>query len=121
LPINESENFIPVLFDFLKHVDGLLNFADYVFLRRLNLAWLKCSIDKKISKKQIGCSVEITVPTRRLIIPETTELFNIAQIIKYGALNDGYAYLNFLDFAEVARYYYFFNEFEVPFNDGTVL
>lgn len=29
-------------------------------------------------------------------------------------------YIGFLEFAEVARYYYFFEEFEVPFNDGVI-
>lgn len=31
---------------------------------------------------------------------------------------DGVPYLGFIEWAEVIRYYYFFEEFEVPFNDG---
>jgi len=57
LPVHESETFIATLFDFMKQEGDYMNFADYVFLRKLNLAWKKCSIDLRLSKKQIGCAI----------------------------------------------------------------
>jgi len=39
-----------------------MNFADYVFLRKLNVAFHKCTVDNKFSKKAVGCAIEIAVP-----------------------------------------------------------
>jgi hypothetical protein len=39
-----------------------MNFADYVFLRKLNLAWKKCATDGHLTKKSVNCAFEIAVP-----------------------------------------------------------
>lgn len=45
IPVDQNENTISILFDFMKSDDDTVNFADYVFLRKLNLSWKKCAID----------------------------------------------------------------------------
>lgn len=47
-----------------------LNFADYIFLRKANLAWKECATDEGLSKLKMGCSLEITAPGRTLDLPE---------------------------------------------------
>jgi len=62
LPEESDENFVPNLFSFMSDGDGVMNFADYVFIRRLNVAWKKCAIDGVFSRKTFGCGMEIAVP-----------------------------------------------------------
>jgi len=50
--------------------DLLVNFADYIFLRRVNLAWEECSSSEGLSKTKINCAFEITAPGRTLDFPE---------------------------------------------------
>jgi len=106
--------------DILVNDEGFTNLADYIFLRRANFAWGKCSIDNKISKKNINCAITAVVPHRRLIFPEAKEIFDEGLKIKYGKYTEDSAFIGFLEFFEVARIFHFFEEFEVPFNDGVL-
>lgn len=56
---------------------------------------------------------------RRLGLPASAVIFNLANSIKYikPHLLDN-PYLTFLDFLEISRIYYFFTMFEIPFQDG---
>jgi len=36
-------------------------------------------------------------------------------VVHFGKINGAAAYVGFLEYAEVARIYYFFEEFEIPF------
>jgi len=50
---------------------------------------------------------------------ETTEIFDLAVKLnqfKYEAKT----YLEFMDFLQIARIYYYFSEYEVPFVDGVL-
>jgi hypothetical protein len=50
---------------------------------------------------------------------EASELYKLACIIKDGKINGGnIPTLNFIEFIGVAHLYYYFVEFEVPFNNG---
>lgn len=56
---------------------------------------------------------------RRLGLPEATVIFNLAtdiKVIKPASLDD--PYMDFLSFLEIARIYYFFSNFDIPFSDG---
>lgn len=54
-----------------KHpVDGNLTFADYLFLRRANLAFSECAPAHLLSIAKIDCGLHITVPARRIDLPE---------------------------------------------------
>jgi len=98
-----------------------VNLADYIFLRRANFAFNKCASNNKLSKKNINCAVTVVVPHRRLMFPEAKEIFDEGLKIKYGKLTGESAYIGFLEFFEVVRIFHFFEEFEVPFNDGILL
>lgn len=52
-------------------------------------------------------------------IPEATVIFNLASDIKLikPALADD-PYMDFLSFLEIARIYWFFTNFNIPFSDG---
>ena len=47
-----------------------LTFVDYIFLRRVNLAWKECTTDFQLSVAKLDCALEITVPGRRVDLPE---------------------------------------------------
>lgn len=43
-----------------------LNFVDYLFLRRSNLAWGECASDGTIGSNKMNTALHITSPTRIL-------------------------------------------------------
>lgn len=43
-----------------------LNFADYLFLRKANLAWKECASEGNIGARNMGCALQITSPGRLL-------------------------------------------------------
>jgi len=40
----------------------MLNFADYLFLRKANLAWKECADDSGISSRNMNCALHYTSP-----------------------------------------------------------
>lgn len=97
---------------------GFINFADYMFLRKTNLAWKKCAMDDQISRKNMGCAMTVAVPGRRLYLPDSTELFDMGVLLFKGTPVMDTPYLNFQAFFEISRVYYYFQEFNLPFDNG---
>jgi len=97
---------------------GFINFADYMFIRKTNLAWKKCSKDDRISRKLMICAISVAVPGRRMYLPDATELFDIATTIYVGSPVQDTSTITFRAFFEISRIYYFFQEFNIPFDDG---
>jgi hypothetical protein len=105
-----------------RHLENeSLNFADYIFLRKTHLAWNKCSIDERLSYRNMDCAIYVVVPGRRLDLPDTNEVFRAAMNFCYGGLlapkQDSY-WLNYETFLEIMRVYYFFSDYEIPFVNG---
>jgi len=71
--------------------------ADYVFVRRINLAWNKCSIDNDLSRLNMDCALQIISPARRLLYMQSNEVFELAIKLNHFK-NTVQAYLTFLEF-----------------------
>jgi len=95
-----------------------LNFAQYLFLRKLHLGWKKCALDDTLSSKQVACALYVSVPTRPLGLPEATEIFNIAMQVTYGFNQPRIVHLPFKSYFEITRLYYIFATYELPFKTG---
>lgn len=92
-----------------------------MWLRKVNLAWKECSSELALSSRNINCAVRISSPGKILQQVEASELYKLACVIKDGKVNGGnIPTLNFIEFVEVAHLYYYFVEFELPFNDGVM-
>ena len=58
-----------------KHPEnGNMTFADYLFIRRANLAFQECAPDHQLSIARIDCGLHITVPARRIDLPEARQI-----------------------------------------------
>ncbi len=49
---------------------GQINFVDYLFLRKANLAWKECTRDNEISVNQMPCALDIIGFNKRQITKE---------------------------------------------------
>ena len=60
-----------------------INFADYLFLRRANLAWKECAKDDDLGVGEIACAIQIACPAGKAIdYSKAKEIFNTAIIIQ---------------------------------------
>jgi len=75
-----------------------INFAEYMFIRKTNLAWRKCARDGKITRKLMSCAISVAVPGRRMYLPDATELFDIAVTVYNGTPVSDTSYLDFFTF-----------------------
>lgn len=62
-----------------------INFADYIFLRKANLAWKECAADAGLSKLKVACALEIAAPGRTLDFPEGKQVFDLALMFRNGS------------------------------------
>jgi hypothetical protein len=65
-----------------------LNFADYLFLRKTNLAWKECAIDDKLAKNRVNCALAITSPGKTMYLPDSKYVFDLGWVLKEG-VSDG--------------------------------
>lgn len=98
-----------------RNKEGMMNLLDYIFLRRLVSAWKECSVDDRLNKKGMTCSLTITTPRKRRFLPISNQVFDIAIQIYKTKIKENEAFLDFFSFARIAYLYYYFNEFELPF------
>lgn len=97
-----------------------LNFADYLFLRKANLAWKECASETGIGYRAMSCALQITSPGRVLSAPDAKEVYELAFVLKEGKNTGSVSQINFLEFIGVAHLYYYFSAFELPFQKGVL-
>ena len=94
-----------------------INFADYIFLRRAAFAWKECSVDDRLAKRRMECALGATTSQKRKFLPVSNQVFNVAINLYKTYVKENEAFLDFFSFAKIAYIYYYFNEFEVPFQE----
>ena len=52
-----------------------ITFIDYIFLRRVNLAWKECTSDFQLAIAKVDCALQIAVPARRVDLPEANQVY----------------------------------------------
>lgn len=68
-----------------KHpVTGNLTFADYLFIRRANTAFEECAPAHLMSVAKIDCGLHVTVPARRIDLPEARQILQVRYFLKNG-------------------------------------
>lgn len=95
-----------------------LTFIDYLFLRRVNLAWKECTTDFKLSVAKLDCALEVTVPGRRVDLPEADQVFQVLAFVKAGKYKQRGVLVELKDFIYISHLFYYFSAFELPFLDG---
>ena len=102
--------------------ENFLNLADYVFLRRVNLAWSQCTADGKLSVLKANCAMRICVPGKTIDYAESKNLLGIIYFMHNGWLPLSQTHTTFavLEFIQVSHIYYYFNQFDMPYNDGQI-
>lgn len=65
-----AETIIPLIWKNLDPLEtGFINFAGYMYVRKVHLAWKKCALDSELSSKDMACAIYITCPTRPMGLP----------------------------------------------------
>lgn len=90
---------------------------DYIFLRRASFAWKECSVDDRLNKRRMECAISATTPQKRKFLPVSNQVFDIAVQIYKNKIKEHEAFLDFFSFIKIAYIYYYFNEFELPFQE----
>jgi hypothetical protein len=109
------------IFDVLNRDDKKVNFADYIFLRRIAFAWKECSVDNNIAKRRMECALSATTALKRKFLPVSNQVFNVAIMLFKTKVKENEAFLDFFSFASIAYIYYYFNEFELPFQEEYIM
>lgn len=74
---------------------GFINFASYVFIRKVHLGWKKCALDEELSLKNVSCALYVVCPNRPVGLPEAKQAFDTAQVLDFGFKVAGNNYLSF--------------------------
>jgi len=104
----------------LRNNEGMINFMDYIFLRRLTMAWNECSVDDRLSKRRARCAFAVTTSQKKRFLPVSNQVFNIAIQLYKTKIKENEAFLDFFSFAKIAYLYYYFNEFGLPFQEESL-
>lgn len=96
------------------------NFADYIFLRRVNLAWAKCGGGTSLSKYNLPCALKIVVPGWIASDTESEMLINMDQVLKNGKFQYKTSFMDMWGFMNTAHLYYYFYAFQIPYLDGQI-
>jgi len=64
--------------------DSKLNFADYLFLRKSNLAWKECSAEDGLGARNVNCALHYTSPTKIMQNVEAKEAAELANMFATG-------------------------------------
>ena len=108
---------IYAILETLTRDEKKINFADYIFLRRAAFAWKECSVDDRIAKRRMECALSATTAQKRKFLPVSNQVFNVAINLYKTHVKENEAFLDFFSFAKIAYIYYYFNEFELPFQE----
>ena len=90
--------------------DGKVNFADYLFLRRISLAWLQCSVKNQLNVNQFGCALSIVNTGQKLQFFEVKRLFQVALLLQ----SVPEIYITLPIFSQVAFIYFIFDLITLP-------
>ena len=108
------------LFDTLQ-LNGKVNFADYLLIRRGQKAWEKCAVTGGITAKYFGCALQIATPGDVYQNDlELKNLFKLAQVLDSGRLPLFALTIDPVSFIDFAKHYYQFHVFSAPFYNGQV-
>jgi len=89
-----------------------LNFADYIFLRKCNLAFKTCADEGGIGARRLPCALAITSPNGKILsVADTAEVFSLVFILQTGQGWGTVSQISFTEFVGVAHLYYYFSEF----------
>ena len=120
IPTKDLPNKVKVedaILETLTRDEKKINFADYIFLRRAAFAWKECSVDDRIAKRRMECALSATTAQKRKFLPVSNQVFNVAVNLYKTHVKENEAFLDFFSFAKIAYIYYYFNEFELPFQE----
>ena len=103
-----------------RDYEGKINLMDYIFLRRLTMAWKECSVDNRLNKARMECAITITTPKITKFLPVANQIFNIAIQLYKTKIKENEAFLDFFSFSKIAYLYYYFNEFLAPYQQESL-
>lgn len=101
-----------ILFELLnKEETNFFTFADYMYLRRVNIGWGDCAGGTIMSQIQIPCGMKIVVPGMIASQQDVRMIMDIVIAFSTGkpALSD--PYLHLLEFIQTSYIYYYFYAF----------
>lgn len=96
------------------------NFADYMFLRRVNIGWDKCAAGSNLAKANIPCALKLVVPGWIASQTEADMLINVDQLLKSGRYQFQVNFMDLWGYLNSAHLYYYFYAFQVPYMDGQI-
>ena len=95
-----------------------INFADYMVIRRSQVAWERCSDKQGLSKLRFLCAVQVALPYENTYDPmEIENLFETAVHLNRGRLYN-FLFLDIPSFIDFVHLFTYFYDFDMPINDG---
>lgn len=106
------------LVDIISRGKKKINFADYLVIRRSQVAWERCADKQGLAKLRFQCAVQIALPYDVSYDEgEMGDLFETAVLINKGRLKN-YLFLDIPSFVDFIHIYTYFNDFDVALTDG---
>lgn len=81
-----------------KDDDNLFNFADYMYLRRVNIGWGDCAGGTIMSRIQIPCGMKIVVPGLIATEQDVKMIMDIVMAFTTGKVATTDPYMRLFDF-----------------------
>lgn len=103
-----------------KDEDNLFNFADYMYMRRVNIGWGDCAGGTIMSRIQIPCGMKIVVPGLIATEQDVKMIMDIVMAFSTGKMATTDPYMRLFEFIQTSYIYYYFYAFQVPYQNGLV-
>ena len=117
----DEKTMIDDIFVFMdKSKEGKINLADFIFLKRVNIALQDCGANGKITAASIPCSLHIVAPGRLIDRSEASQIFTLAFLLNRGK-NVEKATIDALSFINIAHLFYYFNVMDNPSFKGSLV
>lgn len=96
------------------------NLMDFLFIRRVYTAYNECFVDEKLNKQRMSCALRITTPSKRSFLPASNQVFNTAIRLYKNKNIQHEAFLGLFSFTRIARIFFYFHEYLLPFQEETL-
>lgn len=98
-----------------RDLNGVLNFSEYLNLRRSVIAWSQCT-QASMNRAGLRCGLNIAVPGKNLSQPEADVLYSLG--IRFNEIHDNK--MSFCAFIYLVDIYKVFSKFNEPMDTGVV-
>lgn len=91
-----------------------MNLCDYIFLRRVNRAFIACADNDRLNPNRIFCAIQITSPrTKKISENLEKQIYNTAIVLRDGTNRGFRTGITLTEFIMIAHIYNYMNDYEI--------